>query len=75
MPRSSWVSTPERWSSTCLPSRRAGLAVEDVLEVEVLPEPAPSPGGPHLSGAALVDGEAVGVLDVESVLASAGVQS
>jgi purine-binding chemotaxis protein CheW len=56
-------------------ARRAGLAVEDVLEVEVLPEPAPSPGGPHLSGAALVDGEAVGVLDVESVLASAGVQS
>ena len=50
---------------------RAGLAVAAVLDVAALPEPKPATD-PHLAGAALVEGDLVGVLDVPSVLAAAG---
>jgi len=48
--------------------RRAGLAVESVIDVGPLPEPTESPDAKHLVGAALVDGELVGVVDLDSAL-------
>ena len=66
------ASQPRRLVLTEGSARRACLAVEEVLEVGLLAEPGPGPGAPHLSGAALVDGEAVGIVDVDSLLAAAG---
>jgi purine-binding chemotaxis protein CheW len=53
--------------------RRAGLAVEAVLDVTDLPDPPEASDSPYLAGAALIDGTLVGVVDVEAVLA--GVQA
>jgi purine-binding chemotaxis protein CheW len=48
--------------------RRAGLAVDEVLDVVALPTASEPVTSPYLQGAALVDGELVGVLDVDAVL-------
>jgi purine-binding chemotaxis protein CheW len=48
--------------------RRAALAVDSIVGVEELPEPAETAESLHLIGAALVDGSLVGVIDVKSVL-------
>jgi purine-binding chemotaxis protein CheW len=48
----------------------AGLAVEAVLDVTDLADPAEESDSPYLSGAALIDGTLVGVVDVGAVLAS-----
>jgi purine-binding chemotaxis protein CheW len=53
-------------------NRRAGLAVDSVDGVEDLPDASEEIESAHLTGAALVDGELVGVLDVGSVLDSVG---
>ena len=52
-------------------AHRAGLAVAAVLDVAALPEPKPATE-PHLAGSALVEGQLVGVLDVDSLLGAAG---
>jgi chemotaxis signal transduction protein len=52
-----------------LGERRAGLAVDEVLDVVELPAASEQSESPYLSGAALVDGTLVGILDVEAVLA------
>lgn len=44
--------------------RRAGLAVDLVTDVETLPAAKEEAHAPHLSGAAMIDGELVGVVDV-----------
>jgi purine-binding chemotaxis protein CheW len=44
--------------------RRAGLAVDLVTDVETLPAAKEEATSPHLSGAALLDGELIGVVDV-----------
>jgi purine-binding chemotaxis protein CheW len=48
--------------------RRAGLAVDFVAGVEALPEAAEPAESQHLSGAALVDGALVGMVDLAAVL-------
>lgn len=47
--------------------RVAGLAVDSVSGVELLPETSEDVASPHLNGAALVDGELVGAIDVAAV--------
>jgi purine-binding chemotaxis protein CheW len=47
--------------------RLAGLAVDSVTGVEVLPETSEEVASPHLLGAALVDGVLVGAIDVAAV--------
>ncbi|HKZ15613.1 MAG TPA: chemotaxis protein CheW [Solirubrobacterales bacterium] len=49
----------------------AGLAVEEVLEVEALPTTLEPTGSPFLAGATLVDGVQVGVVDLSALLAAA----
>jgi purine-binding chemotaxis protein CheW len=46
--------------------RRAALAVESIVAVDELPEATESASSPLLSATALVDGELVGVLDIEA---------
>jgi purine-binding chemotaxis protein CheW len=53
--------------------RIAGLAVDTVIDVGELPEAAEQVDSPYLTGAALLDGGLVGVLDAEAVLASVSV--
>src|SRR5437870_5093253 len=48
--------------------RTAGLAVDEVVGVEHLPEATEEVDSPHLVGAALADGALVGVVDVRSVV-------
>ena len=48
--------------------RRAGLAVESVLDVAVIPEPAEAAESPYLRGASLVDGALVGVVDLAAAM-------
>jgi purine-binding chemotaxis protein CheW len=48
--------------------RKAGLAVESVAGVEVLPDASEEVEARHLARAALADGALVGVVDVGSVL-------
>jgi chemotaxis signal transduction protein len=55
-----------------LGARRAGLAVESVLDVNQLPESSEPTDSPFLSGAALIDGTLVGLLDVDAILSPAG---
>jgi purine-binding chemotaxis protein CheW len=50
--------------------RRAGLAVGSVAGVESLPEAREPADSPYLRGAALVDGQLVGMLELELVLDS-----
>ncbi|HKB51971.1 MAG TPA: chemotaxis protein CheW [Solirubrobacterales bacterium] len=51
---------------------RAGLVVDEVLDVGELPPASEQVESNYLLGACLADGELVGVLDVEAVLASIG---
>lgn len=51
--------------------RRAGLAADAVVDVGGLPEPTEAPASPLMRGAAMADGELVGVLDPEAVLTAA----
>jgi chemotaxis signal transduction protein len=55
-----------------LGARRAGLAVESVLDVNQLPESSEPTDSPFLSGAALIDGTLVGLLDVDAILSPVG---
>jgi purine-binding chemotaxis protein CheW len=48
--------------------RIAGLAVDAVTGVEVISDAGHDVGSPHLTGAALVDGTLVGVIDLPAVL-------
>ena len=48
--------------------RKAGLAVDEVIGVEELPEPSEEVASPHVVGAALAEGSLVGVVDVPSIL-------
>jgi purine-binding chemotaxis protein CheW len=49
---------------------RTGLAVESVDDVGELPAPTESTDAKHLTGAALVDGVLVGLVDLDSAVAS-----
>jgi purine-binding chemotaxis protein CheW len=51
--------------------RRAGLAVEEVLDVEALPAVLEPVESRYLAGAALVDRTRVGVIDLPALLAAA----
>lgn len=48
--------------------RRAALAVDSVVGLDELPESTETADGLHLSGAALMDGSLVGVIDLKSLL-------
>ncbi len=50
--------------------RRAGLAVDDVIDFSRLPEATGTVGSPLVHGGVLVEGALVGVLDVSAVLDS-----
>ncbi|MBS1845594.1 MAG: chemotaxis protein CheW [Actinobacteria bacterium] len=52
----------------------AGLRVDEVLDVEELPPRSEAVESNLLSGACMVDGELVGVLDVDAVLSSIAVR-
>jgi purine-binding chemotaxis protein CheW len=49
---------------------RTGLAVESVEDVGELPPPSESTDAKHLTGAALVDGVLVGLVDLDSAVAA-----
>ena len=49
---------------------RAGLRVDEVLDIAQLPPSAEPVESDFLHGACMVDGELVGVLDIEAVLSS-----
>jgi chemotaxis signal transduction protein len=49
-------------------NRRAGLAVEAVEGIEAVPEPSEDSASPLLSGAVLVDGELVGIVQTGALL-------
>jgi purine-binding chemotaxis protein CheW len=51
---------------------RAGLAVDAVVDVGELPEASEQVDSPFLTGAALVAGTLVGMLDAEAVLSAVG---
>lgn len=51
--------------------RRAGLAVDEVESVEAAPEASEEPDSALLTGAALLDGTLVGIVDVPALLAVA----
>lgn len=51
--------------------RRAGLAVDEVETVGAAPEASETPDAPLLTGAALLDGVLVGIVDVPALLAAA----
>jgi purine-binding chemotaxis protein CheW len=55
-----------------LDARQAGLAVESVLDVGDLPGSSEPTESPYLSGAALIDGTLVGLLDVDAILSPPG---
>jgi purine-binding chemotaxis protein CheW len=59
---------PERIVIVERDGRVAGLAVEEVTDVERLPDASEGVESPHLAGASLVDGALVGVVEVGSVL-------
>ena len=63
---------PHRIVVVELGERRAGLAVDAVIDVGELPEASEQVESPYLLGAALLDGTLVGVLDVDAVLAPIG---
>jgi purine-binding chemotaxis protein CheW len=65
---------PRRIVVVELGERRAGLAVDAVLDVGELPEASEQVESPYLLGAALLDGTLVGALDVDAVLAPIGSQ-
>jgi purine-binding chemotaxis protein CheW len=51
--------------------RRAGLAVDAIVDVGELPEPSEQVDSPYMVAAALVDGTLVGFLDVDAILSMA----
>ena len=53
---------------TAQAGRQAALAVDSIVGVEELPESAETAEPLHLTGAALMDGSLVGVIDVKSIL-------
>jgi purine-binding chemotaxis protein CheW len=48
--------------------QRVGLSVDSVVDVGILPPPTESSDAHHLSGAMLVDGTLVGVIDLDAAL-------
>ncbi len=60
--------TPERIVVAEADGRKAGLAVDSVIGVDVVPDPSEPAESPHLKGAALTNGALVGVVEVASVL-------
>jgi purine-binding chemotaxis protein CheW len=60
--------TPARIVVVELDQRRAGLAVDSVVDVGGLPDPTEQVDSPFLTGAVLVDGVLVGMLDADAVL-------
>jgi purine-binding chemotaxis protein CheW len=50
--------------------KRAGLAVESVLDVGEMPDTSGAVESPYVAGAALIDGTLVGLLDVAAILSS-----
>lgn len=50
--------------------RRAGVAVDGIIDVGPLPPPSGSPPSSLLSGTTLVDGTLVGIVDPEELLAA-----
>jgi purine-binding chemotaxis protein CheW len=63
---------PDRMVVAQVGGRRAGLAVDAVTDVGILPAASEPAGGPHLTGATLVEGELIGLLAVSSVLEAIG---
>ncbi|CAN5468270.1 chemotaxis protein CheW [soil metagenome] len=63
---------PDRMVVAKVGGHRAGLAVDAVTDVGVLPTASEPAGGRHLAGAALVEGDLVGLLAVGSVLDAIG---
>jgi purine-binding chemotaxis protein CheW len=61
---------PGRIVVTELAERRAGLAVDAVIDVGELPDASEQVDSPFLTGAVLVDGVLVGMLDADAVLSS-----
>lgn len=51
--------------------RRAGLAVDAVIDVGPLPEASEEPASPLLRGVAMADGELIGVIDPGALLTAA----
>jgi chemotaxis signal transduction protein len=47
--------------------RRAGFVIDEVTDVAELPGPVQDAGSPFLSGSALVQGDLVGIVDIEGV--------
>jgi purine-binding chemotaxis protein CheW len=64
------ASAPERIVIAEDAGRKAGLAVDEVLGVEELPEPSEAGSSPHVGRAALAEGALVGFVDIPSVLDS-----
>ena len=50
--------------------RRAGFAIDEVTDVGELPGPVQETDSPYLSGSALVQGDLVGIVDIERVFAA-----
>lgn len=61
-------SAPQRIVIAEDAGRKAGLAVDEVIGVQELPEASEEVGSPHVRGAALADGALVGFVDVPSIL-------
>jgi chemotaxis signal transduction protein len=59
---------PDRIVVAELGERRAGLAVDAVVDVGELPDASEQVDSPYLTGAALVDGVLVGILDADAIL-------
>jgi purine-binding chemotaxis protein CheW len=53
-----------------LGDRRAGLAVDSVVDVGELPDASEQVSSPYLTGAVLIDGVLVGILDADAILGS-----
>lgn len=61
-------SSPERIVITEAGNRRAGLAVEAILDVEPVSEPIEAAECEYLRGSVLADGQLVGVVDLSAAL-------
>jgi purine-binding chemotaxis protein CheW len=61
---------PERIVVAELGDRRAGLAVDSVVDVGELPDASEQVSSPYLTGAVLIDGVLVGILDADAILGS-----
>jgi chemotaxis signal transduction protein len=61
---------PDRIVVAELGVRQAGLAVDAVVDVGELPDASEQVDSSYLTGAALVDGVLVGILDADAILSS-----